>query len=111
MDNPPVRKRLIDILEAIAEIEKYLSLRPKRFDTFCSDSMFRSAVLYNIAVIGEAVGQILKTNPDILISSARKIVNTRNYIVHGYDSLDNEILWSIVINHLPVLKNEITSML
>ncbi|MDE6632817.1 MAG: DUF86 domain-containing protein [Muribaculaceae bacterium] len=40
-----------------------------------------------------------------------KIVNTRNYIIHGYDSLDNEILWSIVINHLPKLKAEIKSLL
>ncbi len=50
-------------------------------------------------------------DPEITITSARKIVNTRNYIIHGYDSLDNEILWSIVINHLPKLKAEIQSLL
>lgn len=96
---------------AISEIESYLSLKPKRFDVFCADSMFRNAVLYNIAVIGEAVGQILKMAPDIQISSSRKIVNTRNYIIHGYDSLDNEILWGVVINHIPQLKKEIELLL
>lgn len=73
--------------------------------------MFRAAVLYHIAVIGEAINQLLKTDPYIAITSARKIVNTRNYIIHGYDSLDNEILWAIVIRHIPILKKEIDSLL
>ncbi len=73
--------------------------------------MFRAAVLYHIAVIGEAVNNILRMKPDISITSARKIVNTRNYIIHGYDSLDDEIFWSIVINHLPKLEEEVTKML
>ena len=73
--------------------------------------MFRAAVLYHIAVIGEAINQLLKTDPCIAITSARKIVNTRNYIIHGYDSLDNEILWAIVIRHIPILKKEIDSLL
>ncbi|WP_290097017.1 HepT-like ribonuclease domain-containing protein, partial [uncultured Duncaniella sp.] len=71
----------------------------------------RCAVLLNIAIIGEAVNQILKIEPEIGISSSRQIVCTRNYIIHGYDSLDNEILWSIVINHLPLLKMEIENLL
>lgn len=73
--------------------------------------MFRAAVLYHIAVIGEAINQLLKTDPGIAITSARKIVNTRNYIIHGYDSLDNEILWAIVIRHIPILKKEIDKLL
>lgn len=108
MDNDVMlRKRLADVLDCISNIEGYMDCRPKRFDVFCSDGMFRSAVLYNVAIIGEAVGQILKLYPEIKITAARKIVNTRNYIIHGYDSLDNEILWGIIINHLPKLKLEI----
>lgn len=75
------------------------------------DEMYRSAVLLNIAIIGEAVNQILKHRPDIKITSARQIVNTRNYIIHGYDSLDNEILWGIVVKHLPQLKIEVEELL
>ena len=57
--------------------------------------------------------EVLKRFNDIInpITSARKIVNTRNYIIHGYDSLDNEILWSIVINHIPKLEGEIIKLL
>jgi len=40
-----------------------------------------------------------------------KIVNTRNYLIHGYDSLREDLIWSIVINHLPILKAEIRALL
>lgn len=104
-------KRLSDVKSSIEAIESFLTRCPRRFDAFCADEMFRSAVLYHVAVIGEAVNQILKKWPNISITSARKIVNTRNYIIHGYDSLDNEILWSIVINHIPILKKEIIRLM
>ena len=106
-----ILKRLRDIDDSIDAINGFLNRCPRRFDAFCADDMFRAAVLYHIAIIGEAVNNILKLDPEITITAARKIVNTRNYIIHGYDSLDNEILWSIVINHLPKLKAEIASLL
>ena len=65
----------------------------------------------NIGIIGEAVNRVLKIDPEINITSARKIVNTRNLIIHSYDSLDKEILWGIVIRHLPVLKKEVDKLL
>ena len=64
-----------------------------------------------IEIIGEAMNRILKENKDIAITNARKIVDARNYIVHGYDSLSVDILWSIVVNHLPRLKNEVEKLL
>lgn len=97
--------------ESIAAIESFVDRYPRRFDTFHSELMYRSAVLYHIAVIGEALNQLLRLSPEIKISSARKIVNTRNYVIHGYDSLDDEILWSIVINHIPVLKAETINLI
>ena len=48
---------------------------------------------------------------DIAITNARKIVDARNYIIHGYDSLSADILWSIVVNHLPILEEEIRMLL
>lgn len=57
------------------------------------------------------MNRILKEIPDIPISSSRKIVDTRNYVIHAYDSLRPDILWSIVINHLPLLKSEVEALL
>lgn len=65
----------------------------------------------NIAVIGEATNRILKIRDDISITNARKIVNTRNYVIHGYDSLRYEILWAIVIKDLPLLKAEVKAII
>ncbi len=59
----------------------------------------------NIEIIGEAINRILKVDGSIAITNARKIVDTRNYIIHGYDSLPPDIIWSMVINHFPILKS------
>jgi len=64
-----------------------------------------------IEIIGEAMNRILKENKDLAITNARKIVDARNYIIHGYDSLSVDILWSIVVNHLPHLKSEVKKLL
>lgn len=99
-------KSLTDILKSIGNIELFCSSRPKEFKAFCDDQCFRSAVQWEIAIIGEAMNRILKIDPDIPITSARRIVNTRNYLIHGYDSLREDLIWAIVINHLPLLKDE-----
>lgn len=110
MDNK-TRKTLSDILNCVDEIESYFENLPKRFDLYCQSSMLRRAVQMNITIIGEATNRILKTDPDIRISNARKIVNTRNYVIHGYDSVSDDMIWSIVINHLPKLKQEVLTLL
>lgn len=65
----------------------------------------------NIEILGEVMNRILKINPEIRITSARKIVDTGNYVIHAYDSLKPDILWAIVINHIPRLKAEIMQII
>lgn len=65
----------------------------------------------NLSIIGEATNRILRINPDIEITNARQIVGTRNYLIHGYDSLRLEMLWAIIINDLPKLKVEVENLL
>ena len=105
------KKYLEDIRLAIEEIESFLQQRPKQFKVFVDDHMFRSAIERQLGIIGEAVSKILQLNSDIEISHARKIRNTRNYIIHAYDTLDLPTLWSIVINDLPKLKEEVKTLL
>ncbi len=78
---------------------------------FEQDVVFRKFVERNIEIIGEAMNRILKIDPSISITAARKIVDTRNYVIHAYDSLKSDILWAIVINHLPLLKAEINCLI
>ena len=91
--------------------ELFCSSRPKEFNVFCEDICFRSAVQWEIAIIGEAMNRILKIQPDIPITAARRIVNTRNYLIHGYDSLREDLIWAIVVNHLPLLRTEVNQLI
>ncbi len=104
-------KYLYDVVTSCQEIEEETDIRGKSFEIFCSDRVYRRFIERNFEIIGEAMNQILKINPEIHITSARKIVNTRNLVIHSYDSLDKEILWGIVIKHLPILKQEVELML
>ncbi|CCZ69103.1 DUF86 domain-containing protein [Bacteroides gallinaceum] len=106
-----IKKHLQDILTAIEEIESFFGDKPKLFDDFYNNLCLRRAIERNIEIIGEAMNRILKTDKNIAITNSRKIVDARNYIIHGYDSLSVDILWSMVINHLPKLKNEVTVLL
>lgn len=106
-----IKKYLEDIQNAISEIEITLNERGKNYNIFLDDFVFRKFIERNIEIIGEATNRILKIEPNIQISSSRKIVDTRNYIAHAYDSLLPDILWAIVINHLPKLKTEVSALL
>lgn len=106
-----VLKYLHDILNSIEEIELFMSQRPKEYRVFCEDMMFRRAVERNIEIMGEAMNQALKHAPDLPITSARKIVDTRNFVIHAYDSLRPDILWAIAIRHIPVLKADILNIM
>jgi len=57
------------------------------------------------------MNRILNKDTTIAFSNARKIVDTRNRIIHGYDTVSDDIIWSIVIKHIPILEPEIQKLL
>lgn len=105
-----VKTWLFDIKRAIEEINSFLPEK-KNFLEFKRDLKTKRAVERNIEIIGEAVNRIAGVAPDIEISNSRKIIATRNRIIHGYDSVSEEIIWSIIVNNLPELKTEIDKLL
>lgn len=109
MDNE-VKTWLKDIEQAIEEINSFLPDK-KNFNDFQNDLKTKRAVERNIEIIGEAIGRILKVDPNIAISNTRKIVDTRNRIIHGYDSVSEDILWGIIIRNLPELESEVKKLL
>lgn len=106
-----LRKYLFDIQNSIAEIESFMEGHPKEYAEFQNDTLLRRGIERNMEIMGEAMNQVLKLNPEIRITSARKVVDTRNYIIHSYDTIMPEILWGIVVNHLPLLKIEVNTLL
>ncbi|HEY3369236.1 MAG TPA: HepT-like ribonuclease domain-containing protein [Prolixibacteraceae bacterium] len=81
------------------------------FNDFISDLKTRKACERNIEIIGEALNRILKIKPTIEISDSRKIVDTRNRIIHGYDSVTADVLWLIINRYLPILEREVENLL
>ncbi|MBN3035618.1 MAG: DUF86 domain-containing protein [Bacteroidales bacterium] len=103
---PEVKAWLEDIDRSIDEISVFLQ-DTHTFSEFERDLKTRKAVERNIEIIGEAINRILKVEPGIKISDSRKIVDTRNRIIHGYDRVTADILWLIVRKSLPALKCEV----
>lgn len=71
----------------------------------------QDAVEGNIITIGEAMSALLKINSSIDITNARRIVDARNKLTHGYDEIEIVQIWSIIIRHLPILRIEVSAIL
>ncbi|MFC5283046.1 DUF86 domain-containing protein [Pedobacter alpinus] len=106
-----IKSWLFDILTAISEIESFFADRPKDFKVNQADIRTKRAVERNIEIIGEAMSRILKKNPDFTITNSRKLVDVRNRVIHGYDSVSDETIWGIVNKHIPILKVEVEILL
>ena len=106
-----VKTWLYDILSSINEIESYFVDTPKLFEFYQNDLKTKRAVERNIEIIGEAMSRILKEDNHIQISNSRKIVDVRNRIIHGYDSVSDDVIWGIVIKNLPLLQKEVEVLL
>jgi len=105
-----IKKLLFDIHESIESIEKYLEDN-RDFKLYLSNKMMRRAVEREFEIIGEALGRIEKFDTTLNISGKRQIISMRNRVIHGYDKIDNEIVWGIIMRHLPELKTEVDSLL
>jgi uncharacterized protein with HEPN domain len=105
-----IKKYLFDIQESIDSIEKYLGVK-RDFKVYAADKMLRRAVEREFEIIGEAMSRIEKLDSTLTISSKRQIISMRNRVIHGYDKIDNEIIWGTIVRHLPTLKIEIQDLL
>ena len=99
-----IEKHLIDILNATIEVESFFADAPKLYQNFQNDMLRQRAVERNVEIMGEAINRILKVDPMFELPNAKAIVNTRNRVIHGYDSVTTEFLWSLIIKHIPALK-------
>ena len=106
-----IKTWLYDILQSINEIDSYYSDKPKKFPDYLLDLKTKRAVERNIEIIGEAVNRIFKKDKHFKLENAQKIIGTRNRIIHGYDKISDDLIWSIVINNLPKLKQEVDTLL
>jgi uncharacterized protein with HEPN domain len=105
-----IKACLKDIELSIQEIHQFLP-KKRNFLAFQKNLKTRKAVERNIEIIGEAMDRILKIDPNIQITDSRKIVDTRNRIIHGYDVVSDDVIWLIVNKSLPILEQEVKKLL
>lgn len=105
-----VKKFLFDIKESIGSIEEYLGDK-RDFNIYIADKMLRRAIEREFEIIGEAISRIGKLDPSIDNPGKMQIISMRNRVIHGYDKIDNEIIWGTIVRHLPTLKTEVENLL
>jgi len=57
------------------------------------------------------MNRILKIDNNVEIENSRQIVDARNWVIHGYDKVDDVIIWGIISIHLPKLSIEVNKLL
>ena len=104
------KKYLMDVLTACEEVESFFGGK-KIFANFQTDILRQRAVERNVEIMGEAINQLLKHDPTIVLPNAKAIIGTRNRVIHAYDNVTPEFLWSLVINHIPKLHQDVAELL
>ena len=109
--NNEARKRLKDISDACAAAGRFAA--GKDFSAYLKDDMLRAAVERKLEIIGEAFVKLEDADPAVTgrFPELRKIVGLRNRIIHGYDTVDEELIWDVVKNKLPALQQQVESIL
>src|SRR5262245_676465 len=104
-------KHLYDIREAAAAIFRFV--RGKTFDDYEQNELLRSGTERKFEIIGEALNRIRRSDLVLLdtIREHRNIVSFRNILAHGYDSLDNRIVWGIITEDLGKLLEDVERLL
>ena len=112
-------KRLIErdldnlaaILDFCDRIEATYQRVGKSFELFQKDPDFRDSFLMNILQIGEAANRLSEEcREDLSDLPWAEIIGTRNIIVHGYVRVRDEIIWDIIENDVPLLKNRLEKL-
>jgi uncharacterized protein with HEPN domain len=105
------RQRLLDALESCRAIRRYTD--GVDFAAYLRNDMLRDAVGRRLGIIGEALNRAQARDPALAgqIRELRRIVGLRNRVVHGYDTVDNKIVWTVVQRNVPLLQTRLAELL
>ena len=108
---PESKKFLYDIRKASELLAKFAA--GKSFADYRADALLRSAVERQFEIIGEALSQALKLDPDLsdAIGEARRIISFRNILIHRYVAVSDEVVWDVLQRDLPTLRREVNELL
>lgn len=104
-------KYLHDIIQAGTRIKRFCA--NVTFETYQQNDMLRAAVERQFEIIGEALNQLGKLDPETcnMITDRRQIIAFRNVLIHGYADVDDRLVWDVVQTRLDLLQSEATTLL
>jgi uncharacterized protein with HEPN domain len=105
------KKLLLDVRDAGESILQ--NTAGKTLAEYSANRFFRRAVEREFEIIGEALKRLAQLDPPTAasVSELRQIVDFRNRIIHGYDTVDDAVVWGVIEAHLPILVKEVGALL
>ncbi|MDX6443676.1 MAG: hypothetical protein QOH71_750 [Blastocatellia bacterium] len=105
--NVETKRRLLDALEACQAIQQFSA--GIDFNAFLADEMRQAALERKFEILGEALNRAEQSDPELgdRLPELRRIIGMRNRIIHGYDAVDEEILWDAVQFKIPLLTEQV----
>lgn len=108
---PDFRKYVWDALHAAELVRDFT--RGQSFEDYQFNAMLRSAVERQFEIIGEALNQLSKVDPQAAarIPELGRIVAFRNILIHGYAAVDDALVWQVLVDKLPGLRQALHELL
>lgn len=105
------RAYLWDAQRAAGLLETFSS--GKSFADYAADDLLKSAVERQFEIIGEALNKLSKVAPEVAssIPDLPRIVAFRNILIHGYATVDDALVWQLLIEKLPALQDVLQALL
>jgi uncharacterized protein with HEPN domain len=102
---------LEDIRQAVVLILDFT--HGKTFTNYENDALLSSGVERQFEIIGEALNRLNRVDPATAgqMSQTRRIIGFRNILIHGYDIVENTVVWDIIEKNIPILHKEILYLL
>lgn len=106
-----VAKRLLDAVVAARHIQQFIT--GLNFESYAASELVCSAVERQFEIIGEGLGKAGAADSEMTekIPALAKIVGLRNRLIHGYDTVDDEIIWDVIQNKIPPLLRQLEDQL
>ena len=108
---PQIQKLLVDALMAADSVSEFL--KEKTEEDFKNDLLLRSAVERQLITVGEALNLASNEKKDLELDIPElcKVIWFRHRLVHGYDLIDDEVIWALAQSNLPVLTQRLRKLL
>ena len=105
------KKLLEDIRQASQRILEFAA--NKTLSDYTGDALLRSGIERQLEIIGEALNRLAKAEPDVTgqITHYKRIISFRNILIHGYDIVEDPVVWDVVTNNLPELHKQVQTLL